>query len=88
MIVDWTLDLGTLMTILVIVGGGIMAYAKVSADQKGVTRRLSAVEGGINELTRFLEKVSVQKSRLDDHAARLDRIERQIDSGHLEGLAP
>jgi len=72
MAIDWTLDFGTILTLIVLVGGGVFAAVKVGV-------RLASLEGKVSMMAGVLEKLSVQKTRLDDHGARLDRLERQHD---------
>jgi len=72
MAIDWTLDFGTILTLIVLIAGGVFALVKVGV-------RLSSLEGKMTMMAGVLEKLSVQKTRLDDHGARLDRLERQHD---------
>ena len=81
MVIDWTLDFGTILTLIVLISGGVFALAKVGV-------RLTSLEGKMTMMAGVLEKLSVQKTRLDDHGARLDRLERQMDGGNAGSQRP
>lgn len=79
MTLDWTLDIGAILTIIGFVGGGVVIFSMMRADLKHMINRLSAVEESISKLTDVLVKVAAQRERLDAHDHRLDRLERLAD---------
>ena len=82
MTLDWTLDIGTILTIIGFVVGGVFIFSMMRADLQHMSKRLMAVEDSISKLTDVLVKVAVERERLDAHDQRIDRLERLTDGGH------
>ena len=76
---DWTLDIGTALTIAGIIGGGLYLVSMMRADLRSMGTRMGSLELVVGRLADAMAEVAAQKERLDGHSNRLDRLERQVD---------
>ena len=75
MTIDWTISLGNILTIIVIVGSVYQFVWAIKADVKIVNVELSAMKEQLKKLTEVLIEVGKMGARLDDHSRRLSRLE-------------
>lgn len=86
MTVDWTLDLNTIVTIILLVGAIVAFIFKVGGGLNKVTNRLEGVEAEqsvqnkqLERLTDLVSTVAAQDARMDGHERRITRLESQMD---------
>lgn len=79
MIIDWTVDFGSIITLVGVVGGGVFLFAMMRSDMKSLSGRLTAVENVVGKLSDILVAQASQTARLDSHTQRIDRMERRMD---------
>jgi len=77
--IDWTINVGNLITILTIVGGGIFALSNMQnsiislrEDILHIEKRQDSLSEAFNQLGKILTQVAVQDSRLN-------MIEKNVD---------
>ena len=87
MSIDWTINLGHILTIVGLVSGGLVFVLTVRSDvnsikatEGGVQRRLDAVEGDLRKITDVLVEIARQDERLNAHAARILSLEEAAHS--------
>ena len=77
--IDWTVSVGNLLQIMVIVGGGLWAFLSMRADVRVVKHDISNMKQrqddlgeAFKQLGEILKQVAVQDNRLD-------RVEKDLD---------
>ena len=86
MIVDWTINVGTLITVVSLLVGGIWAIASVRFDIRLIGARVERAEldlkiivQEIASLTTVLVKIAQQEEQIKNLDFRLDRLSASID---------
>src|SRR3990167_1508068 len=76
---DWTVNVGNVITLLAFILGAVAIFYQMRGDLRIFAGRLDAVEGGLKKLANLMTLTATQSTRLDSHAERLERLERQSD---------
>ena len=84
MLIDWSINVGNILTIAGFIFGGMVLFAAMRTDIKGMTIRLTAVEVIVGKLSDMLVAMATATTRLDSHDHRLERLERQRDDTRQE----
>ena len=79
MTVDWSINIGNILTIVGFIGGGLFLFAAMRGDISAMAQRLAAVESAVGKLSDILVAMATASTRLDSHAERLERLERLLD---------
>ena len=86
MIIDWTINVGTLITVVSLLVGGIWAIASVRFDIRLIGARVERAEldlklivSEIASLTTVLVKIAQQEEQIKNLDFRLTRISAVID---------
>ena len=84
--IDWTVNVGNIIQIVVIIGGGMWMFMSLRADVRVVRHdmnnlkeRQSALNEAFTQLGTILRQVAVQDERIAQWGARVERMEKTID---------
>ena len=79
--IDWTINVGNLITIFTIVGGGIFALSNMQSsiislreDVLHIEKRQDSLNEAFNQLGKILTQVAVQDSRLNMVEKNIDEL--------------
>lgn len=71
----WNLNLGHVLTIAAMLGGGLSAYYGMKADLQSVDLRVSRMETALSQLTQITITTARQDEKLSAMEQRLNRLE-------------
>lgn len=84
--IDWTVNVGNLLQIVVIIGGGMWIFMSLRADVRVVRHdmnnlkeRQAVLNEAFTQLSSILQKVAVQDERIGQQGSRIDRLESTVD---------
>lgn len=88
MIIDWTVSIGNILTMVGFLGGGLLFVLTMRADIRLISQRLTEVEKDLSQITsviveiaRQAERLTAQDRRMNDLANRLFRVELRTGDG-------
>lgn len=77
--VDWTISLGNILTVLSILFFGSGFYWKQLIDSKIFKEDIVEIKSDLKILNKVITDLAIQSSRLDSHVERLNRMDRRMD---------
>lgn len=75
MIFDATVNLGQVLTLVSILGGGLAVVITLRADMRALVQRVTNIEHAVERQTEILVQINRQEVRLDSQEKRLERLE-------------
>lgn len=73
--IDWTVTVGNLLTILSVTGGGVWVFFAVRRDVDLLSQKLIPIESAVIKLTVVLETLARQDERIKS-------VERDLERNH------
>lgn len=85
MMIDWTVSVGNILTMVGFFGGGLLFVLTMRADIKLISQRLTEVEKDLSQITNVIveiarqsERLTAQDRRMNDISNRLFRVETRM----------
>ena len=75
MVFDATVNLGQIMTLFSMLGGGMAVILTLRSDMKALGKRVESIEHAVERQTEILVQINRQEVRLDSQEKRLERLE-------------
>jgi len=76
---EWSLSIGSVLTILMILASGIAFYTKQERDSIQFKEDIHDIKSDLKQLNAIIINLALQTERLDNQAKRIDRIENHLD---------
>lgn len=75
MVFDATVNLGQIMTLFSMLGGGMAVILTLRSDMEALGKRVESLEHAVERQTEILVQINRQEVRLDSQERRLARLE-------------
>lgn len=75
----WEISLGSLLTVLTVLGVGFSFYYQTLYDSRRFKSDINEIKGDLKVLNKIIADLAVQTNRLDNQAERLNRLDSRID---------
>ena len=79
MLIDWTISLGNIGTVLAIIFFGSGFYWKQLIDARIFKEDIVEIKTDLKSLNKIIIDLALQNLRLDNHVQRLNQMDKQID---------
>jgi len=78
MAIDWTISIGSLIQIVVILAGGFAVLVTLRNTVDGLKTDVSTIQEELRKMGDILTKMAVAETRLDNTDTRLSRVESDL----------
>lgn len=75
----WEISLGSLLTVLSVMGVGFGFYYQTLYDSRRFKSDINEIKTDLKVLNKIIADLAVQTSRLDNQAERLNRFDARLD---------
>ena len=87
MLIDWTISLGNILTVITIFFVGIGFYWQQIYDSRQFKEDIIEIKSDLKVLNRVIIDLALQSQRLDSHVDRLNRMDQRMDEfSHGKGF--
>ena len=76
---DWTINIGNIITLLALLGGGVFWLISTHLDTKGLRKDVTNLQTKIDTLSEILTKLGRHEERFTNNEGRISRLEDMQD---------